>query len=170
MCAVKQTNYHRVARISFQNRRCRVSVLAGTEYMRRVVFLFQTFYHRFAPVTDSHNAGVVVRTGMLRRIERFSVFIKQQCKVMDKHCKLTIRFSVCFSYNGVCSAFQWFSVFGIKKNCSCRFNKQCTEHTVLLMRISEKMVVEKYRTKFADSSGVGKILLLPFLSRIPKGG
>ena len=99
--AVQQTYSNRLAGIGFQNGRARVAELKRTENMRGGVLDFQPLAHRFAAVVYPHNAGGVVGTRMLGRIERVAVLVEQQRKIVQKQRKLAERLSVRCSDNRV---------------------------------------------------------------------
>ena len=69
-------------------------------------------------------------TGYLRRIQWFSVFVKQEGKVVDKKGKFPEGSAVLSPDDSFCTSFQFFAVLDIVEGGSRFFHDQRAEYTV----------------------------------------
>ena len=116
MRTVQQTDAYGLSRIGLQNRRIRIAVDKRAENMGGIVTDFQALGHWFTAVIDAHHTWIVIRTRMLGRIERVSILIKQQGKVVQKQRKLAVRLAVSRADYGFSAAFKLLACFWVEKD------------------------------------------------------
>ena len=141
--AVEQADDHRLTGVRLQNGRCRVAIAEGAENVGRVVLALQPFHHGLTAVVDAHDAGVVVRAGMLRRVQGLPLAVKQQGEVMEGQNKLPVHLPVGSADDRLRAAFQRFPRSGVQEFRSGRLHDEGPEQAVLLVDVGIQVVVEK---------------------------
>ena len=110
--------------------------------------LLQPLSHGLTAVVQPHDARVIVRARMLRRIERSAVAVEEQGKVVDEQGKLPVCLAVGQPYDSLCAKLQRAAGGRVEEFGTRGLYDERPEQAMLLVGVCEQVVVEKHGVQF----------------------
>jgi hypothetical protein len=143
VCAIKQTDADRIARVSLQDRRDGVAMDDRGEGVGRLVSGPDTEEQRLVAVVDTEYAWIVHRAGEVRRVDRLVEPVEQKAPVMNKQSEIAVVGDERVGDSHLCAMVDLLAAAGVEETREARLNDDPAEETVLLVRVGEQMVMEE---------------------------